>query len=77
MAVSVLETLPLPSSFLATNSSKLHHATAVGLSSKDTHDPDVTAAETQFRMDGAPRTWSCLSHLCDAHILNSLMESRK
>ena len=44
---------------------------------KGTHDPDVTAAETQFRMDGAPRTWSCLSHLCDAHILDSLMESRK
>ena len=44
----------------------------------------MTAAETQFRLsvqedaawrwDGAPRTHSYLSNLCDAHTLDSLME---
>ena len=50
----------------------------------DTHDPNVAAAETQFRRniredaawrpDGATHTQSYLSNLCGAHTLDTLME---
>ena len=50
----------------------------------DTVDPDVSAAETQFRRNiregsawrpgGATRTQGYLSNLCDAHTLDTVME---
>ena len=71
--------------FLASSSSTSALYKSFWSEFKDTHDPDETAAETQFRLgvggdaawrqDGAPRTQSYLSNLCDAHTLDSLIYS--
>ena len=80
-AQASIPVLHSPAAFLASSSSS--HCNNLWSEYKDTHDPDVTAAETQFRLsvredaawrqDGAPHTQSHLSNLCDARTWESSM----
>ena len=82
-AASASETRPpLPAAFLASSSSATSLCSSLWSERNDTQDPDVSAAETQFRRniredaawkpDGAARTQSYLSNLCDAHTPDTL-----
>ena len=83
-AFDLLPVLHSPAAFLASSRSTYPHCNSLCSEHKDTHDPDVTAAETQsrlsigqdaaWRQDGAPRIQSYLSNLCDARSLDSLMQ---
>ena len=76
--------LPSPAAFLSSSGSATCLCSRLRSDFNGTLDPDVSAAETQFRRniredavwrpDGATRTQSYPSNLCDAHSLDTLME---